>query len=398
MPLFLASLRYALYKLALTERILSDISDTFSGVDKPESYATLYASTREPMATAFAYLHEALNRLAQFMNEKYAYNRHYNADASRELLQLIGQLEELKRNLSRIGFTVELDPLYKDYIDFCKKFLRPSGGSEIPADYKPFEIEKFNPIFKDQQSSIDLKSRQERVELKSIGEGAYANVSSFKDPEYGIKVARKSAKKDLSAQEIARFKQEFEIMAALDNPYVLSVYKYDEQSNSYTMEFCDTTLGQYISKNNQKLSFGWRKRIALQLLYGMRYLHSKGVLHRDLSANNILLKQYESGVAWLKLADFGLARRRDSSLTRTHSSIKGTHIDPTLDKFHEYTVQNDIFALGHLLNFILTGRQALKDDDTELAEIVARCVSHKLSDRYATVDQLIKAIEQLTAL
>lgn len=69
------------------------------------------------------------------------------------------------------------------------------------------------------------------------------------------------------------------------------------------MECCDTTLDKYITRNNTRLSFGTKKRIALQFLYAMNYLNFKNILHRDISYGNLLVKEYENAVV-IKLSDF----------------------------------------------------------------------------------------------
>jgi hypothetical protein len=66
----------------------------------------------------------------------------------------------------------------------------------------------------------------------------------------------------------------------LSFPYIVEVYQYDETRNEYKMEFCDETLRKYIGTRNSNLAFATRKRIALQFLYGLNYIHSQGFLHR----------------------------------------------------------------------------------------------------------------------
>ena len=66
----------------------------------------------------------------------------------------------------------------------------------------------------------------------------------------------------------------------LSFPYIVEVYQYDETRNEYEMEFCDETLRKYIGTRNSNLAFATRKRIALQFLYGLNYIHSQGFLHR----------------------------------------------------------------------------------------------------------------------
>ncbi len=113
-------------------------------------------------------------------------------------------------------------------------------------------------------------------------------------------------------------------MSKLSFPYVVKVYKYNEAQNEYRMEYCDTTLREYIRTKNATLSFAARKRIALQLLYGINYLHHRRLLHRDISLQNILLKVFDAGAVLVKLSDFGL---------RTCEGLdRGLHSDPDRDE------------------------------------------------------------------
>ena len=329
------------------------------------------------------------------MNTKAELNGHFNANESRALISVIAEIRDLRHNLARIGHSIEITTQYEDFLASSESFLSSSGGSAIPDDFTPLQIEQFKPVFHDHQSSVRLKDREHKARLNLIGEGAYAKVFSFKDPEYGTKFALKRAKRDLTSHELMRFRQEFEIMSKLKNPYVLSVFKFDETTRSYTMEYCETTVAKLIERRNSTLSPSWRKRLALQLLYGMMYLHRKDILHRDLSANNLLLKEYEYGVVALKLADFGLAKSSHSTLTRTHSSIKGTIIDPSIDDFRDYSVKHEIYALGHVLNFIFTGRRGLIEDDPHITPIIERCTTSKLTDRYENVAEIVEDVEAL---
>ena len=91
---------------------------------------------------------------------------------------------------------------------------------------------------------------------------------------------------------------------------MLQVFAYNEERSEYTMEHCNATLRDFIDRNNARLSFGTRKRIGLQFLYGMNYLHSKELLHRDVSYQNVLVKEYDGGAVVIKLSDFGLFKDR----------------------------------------------------------------------------------------
>lgn len=101
-------------------------------------------------------------------------------------------------------------------------------------------------------------------------------------------------------------------MERLRFPYVVEVYQYEQERDEYSMEYCDETLRAYIAKQNGSLGFRARKRIALQFLYGLNYLHANGLLHRDISPQNVLLKVYHDGAVLVKLSDFGLFTGKQS--------------------------------------------------------------------------------------
>jgi serine/threonine protein kinase len=186
-------------------------------------------------------------------------------------------------------------------------------------------------------------------------------------------------------------------MKGLDFPYILKVHKYDEEENSYTMEFCETTLEEHIKRRNNQPQFDFsvRRRIALQFLYGLNYLHKKGICHRDLSLKNILLRVFSDGAVQVKLSDFGLAKPRESEFTKSETEIKGTIVDPALDKFKDFEPVNDIYVLGFVLTYIFKGVNQLIPDFSSLGEIIQKCSHSDPTQRYQTVLEVIEAVENL---
>lgn len=112
-------------------------------------------------------------------------------------------------------------------------------------------------------------------------------------------------------------------MKNLNSPYIVEVYKFDEENMEYLMEYMDETLEEYIDKNNNKLSINDRTMLVRQILKAFKYIHSKAALHRDISTKNILVKKYEDVVV-LKVSDFGLIKIPNSELTRKGTEIKGS--------------------------------------------------------------------------
>ena len=207
-----------------------------------------------------------------------------------------------------------------------------------------------------------------------LGQGSYANVYYYKDPDYDKKIVLKRAKKDLTAEEIERFKREFNQLKILNSPYIVEVYAYNEEENEYTMEYMDNTLFDYVQNNNSKLTFQTRVNLVNQFLKALQYIHSKDLLHRDISYTNVLIKEYDS-IHVLKLSDFGLVKLVNSDLTRTDESIKGSLHDPNLEAvgYANYKVEHEIYSAMFIIHYIMTGRRDFsKCDDVELKKLLLK--------------------------
>lgn len=210
-----------------------------------------------------------------------------------------------------------------------------------------------------------------------------------------IDIALKTARKGLSDREQARFRQEFDTLKKLDFPYIVRAYTFDAMQGSYTMEYCHSTLYDYIQTNNATLTWSLRKRIALQFLYGVNYLHQKNIQHRDISRKNVLILQHDLGAVTVKLSDFGLHKSPESEFTKIDSSMKGTVLDPTLERFADFKSTNDIYAVGHVLSYIFTGRSGLDAATGALRQLVHECTDNDIGKRYPTVVDIISAVDAL---
>ncbi|MEU4450947.1 protein kinase family protein [Nocardioides sp. NPDC023903] len=377
------------------EFMLADLREKYEAMPTARSFARLYNDPE--WGHMFAVLHKRLNEHFTDINGRAKTTRHYWAGNSRDLLALIEEIETDIHTLKRAGVEVRLADAYQDALDRCRPWLSPSGGSAVPEDFEPIAIVTYEPVFAHTAKSVKLNKHETTVALKMVGAGSYAHVYSYVDPDYGIKFAVKRAKNDLDERELRRFKQEFEVLKKLSFPYVVEVYRYDETRNEYRMEYCDTTLREHIRKKNATMSFAARKRIALQFLYGINYLHHQRLLHRDISLQNILLKIFDSGAVLVKLSDFGLVKDQTNEYTRTQTDMKGTIRDPMLGSFKDYGVVNEMYAIGHVLAYIFKGRESLPTAGDAVGQIIHKCAVHDLSQRYQAVTDLIADVERLEA-
>lgn len=364
-------------------------------------YIDLYgAFSNRKLQEIFSTVHSMFVENYRAMNNRLPtneYTAHYWADNSRELLLAIDVINGLERVLSKTNSAFSIDPYYKEVIDKSSSFLVQSGGSVIPQGMNKVEIYYTEPIFikKDSVKINSAPAEQQYANLKQIGYGSYATVYSFTDPFYNRKYVLKRANSNLNAKELERFKQEYEQMTRLSSPYIVEVYRYDGEKNEYIMEYMDFTLKEYIEK--QKPAIEERKNIIYQIFRAFKFIHSKNVLHRDISPANVMIKVYDD-VNVVKICDFGLVKLPDSDLTSVDTILKGCYNDPALitEGFKNYTILHETYALTRLVAFIWTGKAtADRIQDINLKFFVEKGLSPDKSKRYKSVDEMIVAFKKI---
>lgn len=368
--------------------------------DMTEEYIGFYSDDYDKsLSEILAILHKKLNKLFEYMNYRLG-SGHYTADASRELIGLIEDIEKLKGVAKTFNIDVVMEDHYQVVINKCNEFLSPSGGSTMPEDFKRISIIDYDSIFKIKTDDyIEIKDKNIKYKIKYIGEGSYAKVFKYKDKEYNKTFVIKRANKNMREDELERFKLEFKSMKNLNSPYIVEVYRIDEENMEYLMEYMDETLEQYINKNNTKLGINTRVMLVRQILRAFKYIHSKGVLHRDISTKNILVKKYEDTVV-LKVSDFGLVKVPNSELTRKGTEIKGSLNDyKSLEilGFDNFTIEHETYALTRLIYFIMTGKETLEQyNKTKYNAFVSKGICEKLDNRYKSIEEIELAFNTLT--
>lgn len=342
----------------------------------------------------FSIVHQEINALLKFLFSKAKSNHHYNAHESRQLLFYIGLIKDLEYQLKNTELSFEINEDYINFLAYCETFMVESNGSEIPLDFKPIQLIEYDPIFSMKKMvSVPSINTMANYPIKLIGEGSYAKVFKYKDEFYQKFFVIKRANNDLNSKEKERFKKEYEVMKELSSPYVIEVYRFDDEKMEYYMECADETLYDFIQRNNTKLTSGERKNLGLQILRGFKYISSKNYLHRDISFKNILIFNYEDTKV-IKISDFGLVKDKQSKLTSFGSEVKGTLNDGNLAiiGFGNYSIEYETFALTRLLLFVLTGKYNLERiSDERVKQFVLKGVSPKLEDRYQSIEEITQA-------
>ncbi len=363
---------------------------------------SLYEGWPNAVADFFTLAQNNLYVLSLSFNKRIG--KHYLADASRTFLQLIEVLKEFDDTVrTQFGNELRTSPpeLFSQLRDYCV-FLRSTGGSEIPYETKKlntFCLEK-RAVFSLKDQPVSITDKHSGRDLHQVGQGSYATVFKFHNRDTDELLALKRIKTGQPSQVLERFKLEYETMHKFaDSPFIVKTFKaeLETEPHQYVMEYMPFTLQKYIKSNNNKLSLLHRKVIAHQFLQGLNVLHRKGILHRDLSAKNVLIKPETSGdsqfAIYVKLSDFGLVKIKDTSLTRTDTSIKGVYNrqDPLLESYKDYAMPNEIHAAGWIINFIFSGKDSL-DEQNIVCPIVKKATSNTLEERYQDEGELWKAI------
>ncbi len=161
-----------------------------------------------------------------------------------------------------------------------------------------------------------------------------------------------------SDDQIKRFQREAEAAAHLSHPNIVQIYEVGSHQGLpfFSLEFVDGPSLSHMMKETT-LSSRNSATLLIPVARAIQYSHDKGVLHRDLKPQNILLSQ--TGVP--KVADFGLAKRldaEDADKTRT-GIILGTPGYMAPEQAHNTDAvgpQTDVYALGCILYYLITGK------------------------------------------
>jgi tRNA A-37 threonylcarbamoyl transferase component Bud32 len=355
-------------------------------------YIELYENFPEPLCFVLSSIHYELNSTFNYMNSQILKGYNFHAQPSRDAISLFKTVDDFFSTLQRLKIKFNKD--YEKTIKEIKEFISPSYGTQVPENFKYIPIIEVEPIF----TIITTKKRENfTFELKFIGEGSYAKVFKYYDQYYDKTFVLKKAKDNLNIKELERFKKEFEVMKNNCSPYIVEVYNFNEEENEYTMEYLDSTILNYMNKNNSKLGFNERFFLINQILRMFEFLESKKILHRDISYSNVLIKQYEDTVI-VKLSDFGLVKLPESTLTSVNTEIKGSlndYDDLNIIGFDKYGIIHETYALTKIITFILTGKISFdKIKDTRILTFLKQGIGDK-TKRFKNISELKDNIKNL---
>ncbi|GBB97330.1 hypothetical protein RclHR1_02970005 [Rhizophagus clarus] len=202
-------------------------------------------------------------------------------------------------------------------------------------------------------------------DVRKIGKGGFGIIESAYWENSGIKIALKTLINNNSSVDensMDEFVKELKNIKQSSHPNINRFYGISKEplSNKYAMvlEFANQgNLREYLANHFNGLQWNDKIQMALDIVRGLKYLHSKHIIHRDLHAKNILVNNNR-----LMIADFGASKQLSAATHNSIYSIGNTvgmpeYTEPQIFKIIEYqkTKKSDIYSLGVLLWEISSG-------------------------------------------
>ena len=255
-----------------------------------------------------------------------------------------------------------------------------------------------------------------------IGIGGMATVYRGLDTVLGRTVAIKTMLPQYAADPsfAARFKQEAQAAAALQSPYIVGVYDWGKDGDTYyiVMEYLRGTdlksgIGKHGALDCRKVA-----QIGSQICQALSVAHGHDIIHRDIKPQNIMVQPDGN----IKVMDFGIARAKNSHLTADNSVLGTAHyVSPEQTQGKELGPTSDLYSLGIVMYEAATGRVPFDGDDAiavalkqvneqpvppsqvnpnvdaTLEGIILKCMRKNPAERFQTADELRRVLNDYLA-
>lgn len=233
--------------------------------------------------------------------------------------------------------------------------------------------------------------------IRPIGKvGGFGQVFECED-EYSNKYALKQLK-DNTEFGIQRFEREVRLLSRLNHPNVVKLIAGNvvAEQKFYVMPLYQCSLSSVISEVGN--DYSRQLLIINSILSGIQYLHSEGVIHRDLKPDNIL---YNSDTD-IVITDFvlGIQINSDSS-TMTKATVFGTYrycSPEQMANSHDVDYRTDIYSMGRMIEDIVTNYGSNRNINFSIKMIIDKCTKQNKEERFNSIAELQNFVNNVYGL
>ncbi|HEX2931218.1 MAG TPA: protein kinase [Candidatus Binatia bacterium] len=261
--------------------------------------------------------------------------------------------------------------------------------------------------------------------IEKFGQGSMSTVYLAEQIHVDRKVLLKILSEEYAQDEafVKRFRQEAKLLSTLNNPRLIQLYDFDQADDGRLYIVTEYLRGKSLKTllQDRILEIPTVVRIASQLVAGLAAAHSAGVIHRDITSDNILLVGDREDV---KITDFGLARSKESKATTRLTQV-GTilgnpyYVSPEQIEGFDTDERTDVYSFGIVLYEMLCNKvpfnaptptavwmQHLNDRPlppsqlrpqmpSRLEEIALRALEKKPQDRWARMSDIAELLSKI---
>ena len=255
-----------------------------------------------------------------------------------------------------------------------------------------------------------------------VGNGGMASVYRAQDQVLDRTVAVKIMLPQYAgdATFAARFKQEAQAAAGLQSPYIVGVYDWGKDGDTYyiVMEYLRGTDLKSGVRSHGALDPKKVAQIGSQICGALSVAHKHEIIHRDIKPQNIMVLPDGN----IKVMDFGIARAKNSHLTQDNNVLGTAHyVSPEQTRGQDLGATSDIYSLGVVMYECAAGRVPFDGDDAisvalkqvnelpvppsqvnpgvdpALERIILKCMEKDPANRFQTADELRQVLNAYAA-